>query len=186
MSRVVYNDISNAALPFYRQLRGKKQASREPKTITVKLLKDVVGYGPQGLLFTSGLEVYGLILSTGSIVKMVPGRMRNHLYPKQHAAYITEAQLREFKKQGAVFERDMDFGKEKPEEEEDSEMDFKVHTEDVTDVEIKLLPVSYLVFVMLGPQKSNLSSTIASKSNKNNIHVITTSSRFLQSSHIDP
>ena len=51
MSRVANNDISNAALPFYRQLRGKKQASREPKTITVKLLKDVVGYGPQGLLF---------------------------------------------------------------------------------------------------------------------------------------
>ena len=139
---------------------------------------------------TCGLEVYELIPSTGSIVKMVPGRMRNHLYPKQHAAYITGAQLREFKKQGAVFERDVDFGKEKPEEkpeeEEDSEMDIKVHTEDVIDVEIKLLPVSYLVFVMLGPQKSNLSSTIASKSNRNNIHVITTSPRFLQSSHIDP
>lgn len=79
---------------------------------------------------------------------MVPGRMRNHLYPKQYAAYIPEMQLRQFKKQGVVFERDMEFGKEKPEEEEEEEgeeaeeKDPKVGTKDTIDVEIKLLSVS--------------------------------------------
>lgn len=55
--------------------------------------------------------------------------MRNLLYPRQKAAYLTEAQLRELKKQNIVIERDFNFGMKRPEDElappgtEDSRLD---------------------------------------------------------------
>lgn len=74
---------------------------------------------------------------------MVPGRMRNQLYPKQYAAYISHSELREFKKKGVVFERDIEFGVEKPEEENESEENTEASIESVEEVKVKLLSVCY-------------------------------------------
>lgn len=44
--------------------------------------------------------------------------MRNIFYPRQKAAYVTEAELRDLKKQNIVIERDFNFGVTKSEAEE--------------------------------------------------------------------
>lgn len=48
--------------------------------------------------------------------------MRNLLYPRQKAAYVTEAQLRELKNQNIVIERDFNFGLERSEDEHTSNL----------------------------------------------------------------
>ena len=62
----------------------------------------------------------------GSIIPVAPGRMRNLLYPRQKAAYVTEAQLREWKSQNIVIERDFDFGMRKLESEPTEPLKVKV------------------------------------------------------------
>jgi hypothetical protein len=61
--------------------------------------------------------------------------MRNLLYPRQKAAYVTEAQLREMKKQNIVIERDFNFGLTRPE-------DKPGPADSVVDTHIQLLSVN--------------------------------------------
>lgn len=46
--RRVTDSAFRAWSPFQQQLRGKKQASKLPQTIPVRLLKDVKGFGRKG------------------------------------------------------------------------------------------------------------------------------------------
>ena len=41
-------DISNLAVPFQQQHRGKKKVAKASSTIKVKLLEDIKGYGRSG------------------------------------------------------------------------------------------------------------------------------------------
>lgn len=63
-----------------------------------------------------------LIASLGNVVTVESGRMRNILYPKQAARYISADELRELKKTGVVFERDLDFGVNRSKDEPISEV----------------------------------------------------------------
>ena len=74
----------------------------------------------------------------GSIIPVVPGRMRNIWYPQQMAEYMTQPKLREFNKRDLVIERDYTFGIEQPERSDDIE---GFGAPGVVDVDIKLLSV---------------------------------------------
>ncbi|EKG20247.1 Ribosomal protein L9/RNase H1 [Macrophomina phaseolina MS6] len=89
---------SRAWSPFQQQLRGKKQASKLPQTIPVRLLKDVKGFGRKG-----------------SLVPVAPGQMRNEWFPSRTADYVTPMQLREIKANDVSIERDHTFGMEQVE-----------------------------------------------------------------------
>jgi FAD synthase len=67
--------------------------------------------------------------------------MRNLLYPRQKAAYVTAAQLRELKAQNIVIERDFSFGVKRAEEEHTTESSLN-DEEGVVDVTIGLLSVN--------------------------------------------
>lgn len=85
---------------------------------------------------------------TGSIVPMVPGRMRNQLYPKQLAAYVTKTEIRELQKQGITIERDASFRIEEAEEEEfpvKAEEHSTVGSKSIADVKLELLSVRWLL-----------------------------------------
>lgn len=69
------------------------------------------------------------------MIPVAPGRMRNLLYPRQKAAYVTGAQLRELKNSNIVIERDFSFGLERPDDEHTSE-------ESLVDVQAQPLSVS--------------------------------------------
>lgn len=77
------------------------------------------------------------------MIPVAPGRMRNLLYPRQKAAYVTEAQLRELKTQNIVIERDFNFGVKRAEEEQTTESSLN-DEERVVDVPIRLLSVTSL------------------------------------------
>lgn len=85
----------------------------------------------------------------GSIVPMVPGRMRNQLYPKQLAAYVTKTEIREFQKQGIIIKRDAGFGIEKAEKEEEFPVKAEEHStvgsKRVADMKLELLSVRWLL-----------------------------------------
>ena len=74
----------------------------------------------------------------GSIIPVVPGRMRNIWYPQQKAEYMTESKLRELNKKDLVIERDYTFGIEQPERSDDIE---GMGASSVVDVDVKLLSV---------------------------------------------
>ena len=59
-SRLLRDETANLAIPFHRQLRGKKKKAKATGTINVKLLEDIVGYGRQGnlLIFTAAGSIY--------------------------------------------------------------------------------------------------------------------------------
>ena len=73
------------------------------------------------------------LYSTGSIVPVAPGRMRNIWYPGKRAEYVTAAQLRGM--DDVVIERDFTFGMEK-------EVEAQEALKDDTAVEMQLLAVS--------------------------------------------
>ena len=67
--------------------------------------------------------------------------MRNLLYPRQKAAYITEAQLRELKDKNVIIERDYTFGAERAEVEDSSKSPIS-NGESAIDVQLQLLSVT--------------------------------------------
>lgn len=80
--------------------------------------------------------------------------MRNVLYPRQKAAYVTEAQLRELKKQDIVIERDFSFGVKNPEDEPTSELPAD-GDESISDVRAQLLTVRPFLDVTRSRRNAN-------------------------------
>ncbi|KAL8724342.1 MAG: hypothetical protein Q9166_008007 [cf. Caloplaca sp. 2 TL-2023] len=83
---------------FHQQIRGKKKNTKGSHVVNVRLLEDIRGYGRKG-----------------SIIPIVPGRMRNMYYPQRKAEYVTEAQMRTMNQKDMVIERDFTFGVPQPE-----------------------------------------------------------------------
>ncbi|KAK7710431.1 hypothetical protein SLS57_008395 [Botryosphaeria dothidea] len=104
-ARRVTDSAFRAWSPFQQQLRGKKQASKLPQTIPVRLLKDVKGFGRKA--------------PSGTLVPVSSGQMRNEWFPSRTADYITPAQLREIKAKDVSIERDHTFGIEVVDAQED-------------------------------------------------------------------
>lgn len=139
MRRVVGDDLTQSWYPFHRQLRGKKKTAKRPTTIKVKLLEDIKGYGRKGEKFCLfATTKVRLILCSGSMTPVEPGRMRNTWYPRQKAAYVTMA--RGIKPQTLTAERDFTFGM-KPKEQPAPE---KTEVEKPVDVQPKLLMVNLI------------------------------------------
>lgn len=67
--------------------------------------------------------------------------MRNLLYPRQKAAYLTKAELHEVGNQDVVPERDSNFGRELPDEDHTSKPPTN-NAEGLVDVQAQLLSVS--------------------------------------------
>ncbi|KAL8932591.1 MAG: hypothetical protein Q9216_006770 [Gyalolechia sp. 2 TL-2023] len=105
------------ANPPHIQLRGKKKSAKHPRTITVRLLEDIRGYGRKG-----------------SVIPIAPGRMRNTYYPQGKAEYVTAAQMRTINPKEILAERDFNFGIEQVEGDTKLKEDGKV-----VDVKMKLL-----------------------------------------------
>ena len=143
LRRIASYDIHDFVLPFHRQLRGKKKRIKHPDLINVKLLVDTPGFGREGKPVIIYRSVRSLII-LGSIIPVVPGRMRNQLYPMQIAAYLSREELRALKAKKALKERDFDFMMEKLEEEKVESSDesiVKDVQEDSPKVQIDILSV---------------------------------------------
>ncbi|KAI9759805.1 MAG: hypothetical protein M4579_002104 [Chaenotheca gracillima] len=98
-------------------LRGKKKMAKI-QTIKVRLLEDVDAYGRKG-----------------TILSVLPGRMRNRWYPTGTAEYLTPVELRSLNiGQKTVFERDGSFRRGQSEERAGQQPPV-----DVPDVDVELL-----------------------------------------------
>ena len=96
---------------FCIQVRGKKKKVKLPPTINVRLLKDTRSYGRKGTMNSEAVLHQSLCSSDvilGSIVAVLPGRMRNIWLPSRRAEYVTDAQLKALP--DVVVERDFSFG----------------------------------------------------------------------------
>ncbi|KAL9596236.1 MAG: hypothetical protein Q9219_005947 [cf. Caloplaca sp. 3 TL-2023] len=86
---------SKPPIPTLTQTRGKKKSARQPRTVHVRLLEDIRGYGRKG-----------------SVIPISPGRMRNTYFPSRKAEYVTAAHMRTMNPKDILVERDHSFGTE--------------------------------------------------------------------------
>lgn len=111
--------------PKLGQVRGKKKNARPSGTIEVRLLQDLPGYGPKGIISQQVYEFNWLTLIKGTIVPLPTGRMRNSFYPQRKADYIPYQERNSLKKSGFVPQRDASYripGTEEDEEDEGAEI----------------------------------------------------------------
>ncbi|CAK3912602.1 Hypothetical predicted protein [Lecanosticta acicola] len=89
-----------------QQVRGKKKMANNSATTTVRLLRNVPGFGKRG-----------------AIVPVPTGHMRNRFFPQRIAEYITVPELRTIRASNVPIERDYAFGQQqkKPVADVDSE-----------------------------------------------------------------
>ncbi|KAI9698618.1 MAG: hypothetical protein M1820_007417 [Bogoriella megaspora] len=78
--------------PFRQQFRGKARAANGASVTTVRLTRDLKGYG-----------------RAGSIVPISSGRMRNDWYPRGVADYLTQTETKDLKLKNVPIERDYAF-----------------------------------------------------------------------------
>ncbi|KAL8760103.1 MAG: hypothetical protein Q9184_003424 [Pyrenodesmia sp. 2 TL-2023] len=98
LRRLIISSSSTAPSPLLQvQIRGKKHSAKGPRTVTVRLLEDIKGYGRKG-----------------SFIPIAPGRMRNIYYPQRKAEYVTASQMRTLDQKDLLIERDFNFGVEQP------------------------------------------------------------------------
>ena len=79
-----------------------------------------------------------IVLHSGSIIPIAPGRMRNIYYPQRKAEYVTQAQLRTTNQKDLLTERDFSFGIPQPQSESQPPEERAAKT---SEVQTKLLTV---------------------------------------------